>query len=148
MLCVSNEVGLKWKYNTYNIDKQRSWEENQTCYIVSNTTNVPKLCKLVWGRECNFFDDSQVRVLDLKKKSTTSMGLWKSKISNNRSGPSFKNVFKQRVRGRYGGIMHLKVGIQSRIFIKNLAQYSIEFLKLFWFIDKNPHNHSWFLPNY
>jgi hypothetical protein len=32
--------------------------------------------------------------------------------------------------------MHLKVGIQSRVFIKNSAQYLIEFFKLFRFLDK------------
>jgi hypothetical protein len=45
---------------------------------------------------------------------------------------------------RVQGSMHLKACIQSYVFIKNLAQYPIEFLKLFRFFDKNCHNHFWF----
>jgi hypothetical protein len=44
--------------------------------------------------------------------------------------------------------MHLKVGIQSRVFIKNPAQYCIEFFKLFLFFNNNPHNHSWFFTQF
>jgi len=29
---VSNEVGLKWKYNTNNIEKQKSWGESNLLY--------------------------------------------------------------------------------------------------------------------
>jgi len=37
------------------------------------------------GQVCNFFDNSQVRVLDFFiKKSKTGLGLWKFQISNNK----------------------------------------------------------------
>jgi len=52
------------------------------------------VCSIV-GRVCNFFDNSWVWVLDLKKKSTTGLGLWKLKFSNNKLGPSFLNVSEQ-----------------------------------------------------
>jgi hypothetical protein len=71
------------------------------------------------------------------------MGLWKLEISNNRSGLGFLNVSEQRVWGGSIGSMHLKAGIQSWVFIKNPAQYPMEFFKLFWFFDKNSYNHSW-----
>jgi hypothetical protein len=75
-------------------------------------------------------------------------GLWKLEISNNRSGPVFLNVSEQWVWGESGGSRHLKACIQSQVFIKNLAQYPIKFFKLFWFFNKNPHNHSWFFARF
>jgi hypothetical protein len=58
-------------------------------------------------------------------------GLWKLKISNDRSSLGFLNVNEQWVWGGSRGSMHLKAGIQFRGFIKNPAQYPIEFFKLF-----------------
>jgi hypothetical protein len=34
--------------------------------------------------------------------------------------------------------MHLKAGVQSRVFVKNTAQYPIEFFILFQFFEKKP----------
>jgi hypothetical protein len=73
-------------------------------------------CTPVWGRVCNFFDNSRVPVSDFFKENPQ----WKLEISNNRLGPGFINVSEQRVWGGSGGSMHLKVGIQSRVFIKTL----------------------------
>ncbi len=101
------------------------------------------------GWTCNFFYNSQVHVSDFFfKKSATGPGLWKLEISNNRLISDFLNVSEQQVWGGFGGSIHLKVGIQSRVFTKNPAQYPIEFLKLFQFFDKNPHNHSWFFTRF
>jgi hypothetical protein len=57
---------------------------------------------VLWGRVCNFFDNSRVQVSDFFfQKSTTGPGLWKLEISNNRSG-FFKCKWATVVR-RVGG---------------------------------------------
>jgi hypothetical protein len=74
--------------------------------------------------------------------------LWKLEISNNSLILGFLNVSEQWVWGGFRGSINLKASIQSWVFTKNPAQYPIEFLKLFRFFDKNPHNHPWFITRF